>query len=204
MATRLKSTDLGRRRYRLTAAQIEAMIAAGIFPEGDDLELLGGVLFKMVKKEPHNFAVAQVANALRRLLPAGFHVREEKSLRLSKRSLPEPDVVVAIGPAGTYRPRPPKARDVALLVEVCHHSQKADYQDKYRRYAAAGVSEYWIVNLHRRGIEVFADPAGRGPEARYSESAWYAEDRTVPLRLLGQIVGAIAVRDVLPPADETS
>lgn len=108
MATRLKSTDLGRRRYRLTAAQIEAMIAAGIFPEGDDLELLGGVLFKMVKKEPHNFAVAQVANALRRLLPAGFHVREEKSLRLSKRSLPEPDVVVAIGPAGTYRPRPPK------------------------------------------------------------------------------------------------
>jgi hypothetical protein len=135
MSTRVESTDLGRRRYYLTALQLEAMIEAGVFPEGDDLELRGGVLYKMVKKEPHNFAVAQVADALRRLLPESFHVREEKCLRLSKRSLPEPDVVVAVGRSSTYRPQPPEARDVALLVEVCHHSQKADYHDKYRRYA---------------------------------------------------------------------
>ncbi len=92
MSTRLETTDLGRLRYHLTALQLEAMIEAGIFPAGDDLELLGGVLYKVVKKEPHNFAVAQAADALRRLLPEGYHVREEKSLRLSKRSLPEPDV----------------------------------------------------------------------------------------------------------------
>ena len=203
MSTRLERTDRGRRRYLLTTLQLERMIEAGVFPERDDLELLGGVLYKIVKEEPHNFAVAQVADALRRALPEAF-VREEKSVRLSKRSLPEPDVVVAIGRPGTYRPRPPEARDVALLVEVCHHSQKADYQDKYRRYAAAGVPEYWIVDLHRRGVEVFVGPAGRGPTARYSESAWYGEDLTVPVMLLGQTVGAIAVKDVLPPANVTS
>ncbi|MGO9599721.1 MAG: Uma2 family endonuclease [Isosphaeraceae bacterium] len=204
MSTRLETTDLGRLRYHLTALQLEAMIEAGIFPAGDDLELLGGVLYKVVKKEPHNFAVAQAADALRRLLPEGYHVREEKSLRLSKRSLPEPDVVVAVGRAGSYRPRPPDARDVALLVEVCHHSQKADYQDKYRRYAAAGVPAYWIVDLHRRCVQVFTGAVGRGTTARYSESDCYGEDLAVPVMLLGQTAGAIAVKDLLPPAEAAS
>ena len=99
------------------------MLEAGIIPEGDDLEFIGGVLYKMVKKEPHNFAVGQVAEALRRLLPAGFHVREAKSLRQDKRSLPEPDVVVAVGRSGDYRPQPPSTSEVPLIVEVCTHSE---------------------------------------------------------------------------------
>ncbi len=130
MPTQLRKTDAGRRPYRLTADQVERMLEAGIIPEGDDLELIGGVLYKMVKKEPHNFAVGQVAEALRRLLPAGFHVREEKSLRQGKRSLPEPDVVVAAGRSGDYHPQPPSTFEVPLIVEVCHHTQKADYPGK--------------------------------------------------------------------------
>src|SRR5208337_4044081 len=144
MSTQLRKTDAGRRPYRLTADQVERMLEAGIIPERDDLELIGGVLYKMVKKEPHNFAVGQVAESLRRLLPTGFHVREEKSLRQGKRSLPEPDVVVAVGRSGDYRPQPPSTSEVPLIVEVCHHTQKADFQGKYRRYAAARVPVYWI------------------------------------------------------------
>ena len=162
MSTQLRKTDAGRRPYHLTADQLERMIEAGIIPEGDDLELIGGVLYKMVKKEPHNFAVGQVAEALRRLLPTGFHVREEKSLRQDKRSLPEPDVVVAVGRSGDYRPQPPSTSEVPLIVEVCHHTQKADFQDKYRRYAAARVPVYWIVDLHHRRVEVFTRPGRTG------------------------------------------
>jgi hypothetical protein len=76
MSTQLRKTAAGRRPYRLTADQLERMLEAGIIPAGDDLELIGGVLYKLVKKEPHNFAVGQVAEALRRLLPTGFHVRK--------------------------------------------------------------------------------------------------------------------------------
>src|SRR5271166_5814282 len=162
MSTQLRKTDAGRRPYRLTADQLERMLEAGIIPEGDDLELIGGVLYKMVKKEPHNFAVGQVAEALRRLLPTGFHVREEKSLRQGKRSLPEPDVVVAVGRSADYRPQPPAVSEVPLIVEVCHHTQRADYRDKYRKYAAAGVAVYWIVDLHHRRVDVFGGPAGPG------------------------------------------
>ena len=51
----------------------------------------------MVKKEDHNFTVGQTAESFRRILPDHFHVREEKSLRHGKKSLPEPDVVVGLG-----------------------------------------------------------------------------------------------------------
>jgi Uma2 family endonuclease len=204
MSSRLRKTDAGRRPYRLTADQLGRMLEAGIIPEGNDIELLGGVLYKMVKKEPHNFTVGQVADALRRLLPDGFHVREEKSLRQGKRSLPEPDVVVAVGRSGDYRPQPPSTSEVPLIVEVCHHTQKADFQDKYRRYAAAGVPVYWIVDLHHRRVEVFTGPVGQSAVASYSAGFAYPEGGTVPVLLLGEQIGVIQVADLLPPSASTS
>ncbi len=158
----------------------------------------------MVKKEPHNFAVGQVAEALRRLLPTGFHVREEKSLRQGKRNLPEPDVVVAVGRSGDYRPQPPSTSEVPLIVEVCHHTQKADYRDKYRRYAAARVPVYLILDLHHRRVEVFTGPVGQGAMARYSANVSYPERETVPVLLLGNEIGVIPVADLLPPSDSTT
>ncbi len=203
MSTQLRKTDAGRRPYRLTVNQVERMIEAGIIPEGDDLELMEGILYKMVKKEPHNFAVGQVAEALRRMLPDTFHVREEKSLRQGKRSLPEPDVAVVPGRSTDYRPQPPAVSEVPLIVEVCHHTQKADYRDKYRRYATARVAVYWIVDLHHRRVDVFVGPARQGATASYSGRQSFAEDGTVPVVLLGQKIGEIHVADLLPPVSSS-
>jgi Uma2 family endonuclease len=202
MATQLRKTDAGRRPYRLTADQLERMIEAGIIPEGNDLELMGGILYKMVKKEPHNFTVRQVAEALRRMLPDNFRVREEKSLRQGKRSLPEPDVVVVAGRSGDYRPQPPSVSEVPLIVEVCHHTQQADYRDKYRRYTATRVAVYWIVDLHHRRVEVFVDPVRVGDTASYSGRQSFAEGRSVPV-VLGQKIGDIAVVNLMPPVSSS-
>jgi Uma2 family endonuclease len=175
------------------------MIEAGVIPDNDDLELLGGVLYKMVKKEDHNFAVGQVAESLRQILPDGYHVREEKSLRHGKRGLPEPDVVVASGRAKDYRPQPPSTSEVPLIVEVCHHTRKADYEDKFRTYAAASVPVYWIVDLHLRRVEVFTTPRGRGAAAAYFENATFLEEAAIPVIIRGQQIGEIAVKELLPP-----
>jgi len=69
MATRTQSIDSGRRPYRFLVKQFERMIETGAIPEGDDVELIRGRLYRMVKKEPHNFAVGRAAELLRRLLP---------------------------------------------------------------------------------------------------------------------------------------
>jgi Uma2 family endonuclease len=199
MTTRIHKTDAARRPYRLSVDQIERMIEAGILADGDDVELVDGILYKMVKKEPHNFAVSQLALALRRLLPEAFHVREEKSLLLGKRGLPEPDVVVAPGRSTEFRPQPPAVSEVPLIAEVCHHTQKADYTAKYRRYAAAGVPVYWVVDLHLRRVDVFDRPTGTLAAARYARRLSYATGEVVPVVIRGQAIGAVPVADLLPP-----
>jgi Uma2 family endonuclease len=199
MATEVRTIDACHRPYRLTAAQFEGMIEAGLLSENDDLELLGGILYKMVKKEDHNFSVGQTAESLRGILPDNFHVREEKSLRHGKKSLPEPDVAVVSGRSNDYRPQPPSTRDVSLIVEVCHHTRKADYEQKYPRYAAARISVYWIVDLQLRRVEVFARPSGRGAAAHYAENTTFLEDSEVPVTIQGRQIGQIAVAALLPP-----
>src|SRR5258708_16857197 len=99
MATRAKPTATAAiTPYRLTVGQFETMIAAGVFPDRARVELLGGVLVeRMTKNNPHNFAVGELADALRRLLPPGFFVAEEKSVTLGRRSRPEPDAGVVRG-----------------------------------------------------------------------------------------------------------
>ena len=57
------------------------------------------------------------------------------------------------------------ASDVGLLIEVADSTLNLDQTVKTRIYAAAGVHEYWIVNLIDRCIEVHRDP--RADEAAF-------------------------------------
>lgn len=199
MATRTQSVDSGHRPYRFSVDQFERMIETGAIPDGDDVELIRGRLYRMVKKEPHNFAVGRTAELLRRILPDGFHVREEKSLRHDERTMPEPDVVVARGGGDEYRPLPPLTSEVPLIAEVCHHSRRADYRDKARLYAEAGVPWYWIVDLHERKLVACSEPRQASPGS-YARIATFVEDELAPVILDGREVGRIALKDLLPPS----
>ena len=55
--------------YRVSVRQFTKMIGAGVFGEHDHVELLEGLLVdKMVKHPPHNFTVAEIADALRAII----------------------------------------------------------------------------------------------------------------------------------------
>lgn len=83
------------------------MIEHGILPEDNHFELWNGVVYKMTKGELHNYLVSQVADAIRAVMPSGYHIREEKSTSDGEWSLPEPDVAVARGAKHDYLPDPP-------------------------------------------------------------------------------------------------
>jgi Uma2 family endonuclease len=68
-------------------------------------------------------------------------------------SEPEPDIAVV--PPGDYLDEHP--RTAWLIVEVAESSVVRD-RAKARLYAAAGVTEYWIVNLTEGVVEVHRDP----------------------------------------------
>ena len=71
--------------YRLTVRQFLKMIDAGIFRDTDHVELLGGLLVdKMVKHDPHDFAIDMLGTNLDHLLPPDWIAREEKSVVLGR------------------------------------------------------------------------------------------------------------------------
>jgi Uma2 family endonuclease len=199
MATRTtRATDAARRPYRFTVEQLMRMIETGVIPDDEDVELIRGRLYRMTKNEPHNGCIVDIADALRLLVPVGFFVREEKSLHHDGQSQPEPDVAVVRGRSRIRRTQPPSTSEAALIVEVCHHTRRADYRDKLSIYASAGVPSYWVVDLDGRKVAVYTEPTSQGPGGAFARMETYAEDASIPVVLDGSEVGRISVKDILP------
>jgi Uma2 family endonuclease len=194
-----KAPKTGIRPYRLTVEQYLKMIDAGVFREGHRVELLGGMLVaQMTKHDPHDFAVEMLGRILRRLLSDEWRVREEKSVVLGKHWRPEPDIAVVRGAPDRSHIQAPQAEDIVLLVEAADSSYAADRGSKWRRYAACGISAYWIINIPAGVVEVYDDPTDEGKLAHYRDVKSFGLDDEIPVVIEGREIGRVLVRDVLP------
>ena len=196
--TRAEPTGTGVVRYRLTARQFIKMLRAGVIPEGDHVELLGGVIVAMTKYPEHNVIVAVLADRLRSLALTGWSIREEKSSGLGKFWRPEPDICVIRGTHTDYWKRDPRGADIGLMIEVAVSSYAKDAGVKRHAYAAARVPTYWIVNVAKRQVEVYTVPQGRGLTARYQNCLIHSETEQVATVIDGVERGRISVADLLP------
>ena len=75
-----------------------------------------------------------------------------------------------------------------------------------RRYARAGIGQYWIVHIDEHRIEVYSDPIP--DEERYGRVVLYGIEESVPLLFAvgGDVrdFGRISVREVLIYSSVTS
>ena len=154
------SVDVVRRRF--TVDEYLKMVETGILSEDDRVELLDGEIVKMPPPPgPDHNAPTGI---LTRLFVLGVGSRAVvlpgPTLRLSKRSAPEPDFVLLRPDPRNYRDRYPEPGDVLLLVEISDSSIRRDRQLKLPLYAAAGIREYWIVDVQSETVEAYKDPAG--------------------------------------------
>jgi Uma2 family endonuclease len=175
------------------------MLRIGILKEGERVELLDGlILEKMTIYPPHSYAVGQLNRLLTRLLDDGWDVRIQQPISIPSRdSEPEPDVLVALGPAARYIGRHPAPKDVALVIEVADSSLSEDQTAKLAVYAAAKLPTYWIVNLQDRRVEVYTEPRG-GKNPTYRARQDCGPDDAVPIVLAGRTLGSLAVAEILP------
>jgi Uma2 family endonuclease len=176
---------------RWTREEYEKLIAAGMFPPGERVELIDGEILQMTPQgSPHATAIQLMENALRTAFGPGFSVRQQLPLALDPRSEPEPDVAVVAGNPRDYRDRHPGG--ALLAAEISDTTLEYDRQRKGAVYARAGIQDYWIVNLDDRSVEVYRDPG----QAAYRSSHRYGEgDHISPLAALK---AKIAVADILP------
>jgi Uma2 family endonuclease len=191
----MKQAPLTLRRWR--RVEYERLVDLGAF-DGDPVELLGGQLIVAEPKgSPHATAVGMAMDAFRACLPPGWIVRVQDPLALDDESAPEPDVAIVRGLRADYYHTHPA--EPALVIEVAESSLTFDRVQKGSLYARAGITDYWIVNLVDRVLEIYRQP-GVDAAAPYG-SRFLSVQRLTPPDVVAPLaiaVPAIAVSMLLP------
>ena len=156
---------LAPRERPFTVDEYHRLAEAGVLTEDDRVELLDG---RIITMSPIGSAHLHCVNRLNRLFTTRIYQQDpppalvsvQNPVRLSPQSEPEPDVVL-------LRPDAPQDRtpipdDVLLVVEVADTTLAYDRTVKQKHYAAAGISEYWIVDLNAATVIVHRNPGVGG------------------------------------------
>lgn len=173
------------------------MAEVGLF-NGRRVMLIEGEVYTMSPmNEPHARGVVYALNALQAAFGDQFTVRPQLPLELGQASDPEPDLAVVAGPYKS-QPRTHPATAV-LIVEVADSSLAYDTGDKANLYAAAGITDYWVVDLNHSRLVVFRDPRpdATAPHGHsYYEMIYRAPGDTIAP--LAAPTRPVAVVDLLP------
>ncbi len=175
----LEARDIAPDRPRpLHRDEYAALVDQGRF-EDEHVELLEGVIVEMSPQgNEHSYAITQLTELLVVALQGRAKVRPQCSFVAGETSQPEPDIAVVPIPRDHTHPR-----EALLLVEVAQTSLAKDRGIKARLYAAAGVPEYWVVDLQAKAIEVRTQPTEGG----------YAQCRAARI---GECIRLVAFPDV--------
>lgn len=147
----------GQSDIRYTVDEYLRLAVSGVLHPDDRVELLEGVIVAMAPQNPRHASASTLAHeALRRVVGTRALVRVQLPLVLGIHSVPEPDVAVVSGTAADYFDAHPTT--AMLVVEIADASLAQDRLTKARMYAAAGIPEYWVVNLRDACVEVFRRP----------------------------------------------
>jgi Uma2 family endonuclease len=159
------------------------------------VQLIEGEIIEMApQRNEHAVAIELSHDVLRAAFPAGYRIRIQSPLALSPLSEPEPDLAVVQGSPRESTAHPTTA---ALVLEIADTTLRLDRTRKARIYAEAGVSDYWILNLPERCLEVRRNPArDASGQWAYDELQTIMPDGTIaPLAALR---AQIKVTDLLP------
>jgi len=135
------------------------MIESGLL-EGRPVELLNGEIVEMPPEgKPHSASSSNGGDYLRELLGRRVQVREGHPITLlPSNSEPEPDLAIVRRDEDGYWEHHPYPEDIYWLIEFSDSSLKKDLDPKSKVYAAAGIAEYWVVNLREMKLIILRDP----------------------------------------------
>ena len=184
-------------RWRWSVDEFHALREEGWFDCCKALLIDGEIVEMPIPGPRHNGSLTLADYALKSTFAVGHVVRVQLPLVLGQSTDPMPDLAVVAGAPRDFLDRHPIA--AALVVEVSETSLSFDTGEKAGLYAAAGIADYWVIDLpndrvlvHRDSV---ADPAAphRG---RYRTTT--AVGRSEFLRPLANPAAAIPAAELLP------
>jgi Uma2 family endonuclease len=135
------------------------MAEAGLFSEGDRVELIEGEVIEMSPIGSHHAGCLTRSSAvLNRRFGHLAIVSVQNPIRLGEFSEPQPDLALLTPRKDYYSNSHPTAADVLVVIEVADTSADYDRNVKLPLYARAGIPEAWLVVLPKDLIEVHSQP----------------------------------------------
>jgi Uma2 family endonuclease len=149
------------------------MAEAGILGPESRVELIDGEIFDMSPiGSLHAAVVSRLARDFIVAIGDTAVVRVQDPLRIDDFNEPEPDLAIVTPREDFYAARHPGPRDTLLVVEVADTSLDHDMTTKAAVYAAAGIEEYWVLDLTSHSVAIFRDPRGGSYDTRHTHRSF--------------------------------
>lgn len=179
-------------RRRWTQDDCRKLEALEVLTPGTYELIEGDIIEKMGQNEPHLFVNTEAFYALAAIFGRDY-VRLPGPMNVNANNSPEPDVAVTRLPRRDYLQRgTPTPADMRLIVEVSDSTLWRDRNTKAKIYAAAGVPDYWVIDLNHRKLWVYRSPSATG----YATPSEFDENGSVAP--LDAPQNPIRVGDLLP------
>ncbi len=147
-----------------TIDQYHELVNAGVLTDQRVELLLGNIIEMSPEGMFHAVYCGDAVDYFKQLLGSRAKVREAHPITLPNDSEPEPDIAVVRLSPNRYLDHHPYPADVFWLVEYANSTLTKDLNTKQQIYAAAGIQEYWIVNLQASELIIFRGMGNTGYE----------------------------------------
>jgi Uma2 family endonuclease len=172
------------RRHRITVEEYHRMAEVGLLAPDARVELIEGVIIEMPPiGSRHSAAVSRLIRLLGRAIGDRAIVQCQGAIQLGDLSEPQPDFALLAPREDFYEQQCPTAADILLAIEVSDTTAHYDLHTKMSLYAAHGIRELWVVDVERRQLHVFRNPAG----ASYGEVLAPDKPGVMPIAALGGV-----------------
>ncbi len=146
-------------RKKIRAEEIYKMMEIGILPEESGWELIDGeIIHRMTIGSRHASVVRKLEKILERNFGDIVIISGQNPIHIDEYNEPEPNIALLKLRADFYAADHPLPEDVLLLIEVSDTTLEYDREIKKILYAAAGIQEFWIINLKENTIECYSSP----------------------------------------------
>lgn len=156
------SVQLLKRKF--TVDQYHRMAETGIFASSDRLELIQGEIIEMSPIGSRHAAwVRRLTQLFSEKLGQRASVSVQNPISLGdNQSEPQPDITILAPRSDFYLTAHPQPQDILLLVEVADTSADYDREVKIPLYAAAGITEVWLLDVGAEIWQVYRQPTAAG------------------------------------------
>lgn len=171
-------------RFKFTTQQYHLMHEAGVFNEGDRLELINGEIKTMSPiGRKHVACIIRLDKLIQKKLGDRVMVSTQNSICLDDNSQPQPDLAILKPRDDFYEAGLPTPEDILLIIEVADSSIDYDRHEKAPLYASAGIPEMWLFDVNKKAIEGYSQPSALG----YKHIHRYDEGDTLAMRAFPDI-----------------